>query len=313
MNARELAFWRRLQRRAASLTPDMASALLKSFDDLRADLSEQEFAQVIRSGTLERLFSSEGPLSETALERALRPFRDQLRAAVVTSTRLAGNEIGPGIGFDLLNPKVIDAVRSLETRVMGTLKQNVRDVVRQHVEAGLFAGVPHTTIARQLKSIVSLAPNQVEAVRNFRRLLESGDREALLRELRDKRFDRTLQKALGRNGTGLTAAQVAAMAAAYERGMVAHNAATIARTAVLDAQKLGQRLSWLDAIERRIVDRSRLFRRWAGVLDARERDSHVAMEGAEAQFDMPYSNGQMVPGDDEWGCRCIEIFFVAPA
>ena len=34
------------------------------------------------------------------------------------------------------------------------------------------------------------------------------------------------------------------------------------------------------------------------------------MQDEVAQFDQPYSNGQMVPGDDEYNCRCVESFYV---
>jgi hypothetical protein len=29
--------------------------------------------------------------------------------------------------------------------------------------------------------------------------------------------------------------------------------------------------------------------------------------------DQPYSNGQMVPGEDEYNCRCISAFFLVRA
>jgi hypothetical protein len=118
---------------------------------------------------------------------------------------------------------------------------------------------------------------------------------------------------LGRSGTGLTEAQIDTMTTAYERRMVAFNAETHARTAALDAQKLGQRLTWEQAAARGDVDGGRLMKRWRGVMDDRERPSHVAMEGEEVHFRSPYSNGQQQPGDDEYNCRCISVYFLARA
>jgi len=45
---------------------------------------------------------------------------------------------------------------------------------------------------------------------------------------------------------------------------------------------------------------------WSGVLDDRERDEHVAMEGETVPIDEPYSNGLMYPSEPN--CRCTSLF-----
>ena len=150
-------------------------------------------------------------------------------------------------------------------------------------------------------------------VRNFRSMLVAGDRQALTRTLRDKRFDPTLRKALGARGTGLSTSQVNQMTGAYRRRMIAFNAETQARSIALEAQKRGQRLSWLDAVQRGVIPRAALYRRWLGVNDSRRRQSHEDMEGEEAHVDQSYSNGQTIPGDNEYNCRCLDVFFVKRA
>jgi hypothetical protein len=154
--------------------------------------------------------------------------------------------------------------------------------------------------------VIGLAPNQLKAVDNFRQMLETGDAEALTRALRDRRFDKTIRNAL--KGDGLTPEQIDRMTDAYRKRFLAFNAETNTRTAALDAQKLGQRLTWEQAVARGDVDGSRLTKRWSGTLDDRERDSHLAMEGETVPWDQPYSNGQMQPGDSEYNCRCVSIY-----
>jgi hypothetical protein len=167
------------------------------------------------------------------------------------------------------------------------------------------------TIARDLRDRLSLAPTQEAAVENFQRLLEDGDTEAFTRELRDRRFDGTIRKAFA--GGGLTKEQVAKMVESYRLRMETFNAETIARTAALDAQKLGQKLTWDAAVARGDLDGGRLTKTWTGVMDSRERPEHVAMEGQTVPYNDPYSNGQMVPGDDEFNCRCISLFRLSPS
>jgi len=47
-------------------------------------------------------------------------------------------------------------------------------------------------------------------------------------------------------------------------------------------------------------------------MDSRERDSHIAMEGDTVPWDQLYSNGQMIPGDTEYNCRCVSIYRQRP-
>lgn len=312
MTAAELRFWRRVQSRASGLTPELASKIQRAFRELRESLTESELERIMASGQLDALFSADGPLDPVTIRQAFLPVRDRFRDGVTQAAKAfakdlptAAREVGFG-GFDVLNPDVIEGIRTLESKVIQTLEGDVRETVRAFTERGLREGVGPRTIARELRTVIGLAPNQVDAIANFRNMLEAGDREALTRALRDKRFDRTLVKAFA--GEGLSTAQIDRMTDAYAKRMVAFNAETHARTAALDAQKLGQQLTWDQAVERGDVDGEKLTKTWTGVLDDRERPEHVAMEGETVPHDQPYSNGQMIPGETEWNCRCVSLF-----
>lgn len=310
MTAAERAYWLKVHRRAASLTPDLAAAILTAFKQLRDSLSEAELARIIEGASIERIFTS--VLSTAVFAQAFTPLREQIRKSVLDSIKYfsrdlpkAGKVGNISFAFDSLNPKVIDAIKALNTRVMADLTDGVRETFRQVVERGLTEGASPRRVARDIKGLIGLAPNQEQAVVNFQKMLEAGDRTALRRQLRDKRFDRTLDRALGADGEGLTAPRVEAMTNAYRRKMIGFNAETHARTATLDSLKLGQRLSINDAVDRGILDGDRMEKTWVGVMDDRERESHVAMEGETVAYDEPFSNGQMIPGENEYNCRCV--------
>jgi hypothetical protein len=309
VNARDAALFDRLTRRVGLLTPDLMADLRRSYILLLAALPEEEVARLILTASIDRIVAE--MLNADVLMRAFVPYRDGLHRGTLEAMRyyrrdLPGNPPTPRtvtITFDVLNPRVLDGIKALDTRVMTTLHDQVRETFRQHVAAGLEDGVNPRTIARGLRDVLPLAPNQELAVRNFRRaLLGQSDASPFAYKLRDKRFDARVRAG------NLTDEQIDRYTAAYRKRMIAFNAETNARTAALDAQKAGQRLTWDDAIARGDVDPVRLQKRWSTVMDGRERPTHHDMNGEVVPYDQPFSNGQMIPGDTEFNCRCLAIY-----
>lgn len=295
MSPADRRLWLRVQRRAASLSPELAKELLDAYDVIRAALSPADIERAIETGRLDAI------IDDALLDRSLLPFRDKLQAAVrkgFEATQIPRADLG----FDQLSPKVVDAVRELDSRVVNTIKQDIRDVVTAHVENGLRDGVSPRTVARQIKSYVGLAPNQARAVENYRKALE-GDGDPLSYKLRDRRFDRRVGN--------MTTEQVDRAVAAYQRRMENFHANTVARTATVDAQRLGQHLAWEDAVEQRIVDGQRLFKTWITVQDDRVRDEHAALQGERVPWDATFSNGEEVPGESTFNCRCVARYSVS--
>jgi hypothetical protein len=298
LNQRDRIFWLRIQRKAYTLSPDVRRAFLAGVRKLAESLSADELAYLIESGGIEQILSQS--FSEDAMERAFDEVRQSVRANTQAAARYFLRDV-PRItmGFDTFNPHHIEAIRALETRVMQTLKDDVRGAVRAHVEAGLASGKHPKTIARGIRDVVGLAPHQEAWVRNFRDELERGDAKALQRVLRDRRFDKALAKG------PLSKERIDRMVDAYRRRVIAHNAETNARTASLDAMKLGQRLAWEDAIAQGTVGADELVETWITVRDSRVRPEHVVMHGEQKPFSGVYSNGQKIPGESDFNCRCL--------
>lgn len=306
MTPAELAFWQRVQRRAAQLEPEIASAVLRAFATLRENMNERQLAEFVASGAVDRVLSE--VLSPEQLDRAFLPVRDRIRQGMGQSIQYflrdlpsAAQPVGKlAMGFDILNPDVITAIRSLEAHVITNLSDGIRETVRAYVENGLRDGTSPTTVARGLRSVIGLAPNQAEAVRNLRAELEAGQYGAAgTRALIDARYN---LKALDTLSAADRAARIDAIVGKYEQAFTAFNAETNARTAALQAMKEGNRLSRMEGITRGVLDGARQMKRWVGVKDARERPEHLAMEGETVPFDQPYSNGEMVPGDSTYNC-----------
>lgn len=335
MTPLERTAYLRIQRRAAQLQPDLARRLLAAYEEIRKLLTETELARAIQDGTLDGLLNE--VIVDRRVEAALGSVRDRLDRAVLDAGRAAAADLPSAIGsvFNVLNPRVIDAARSLDSQVIRDLSDDVRETVRQRAVAGLQDGLNPRAVARGVRSSVGLAPAQEQWVRNFRQQIETGDRAALRRVLgrgtiRTPSGD-TIQRSSHAGGQGLGARELDALQAklgkeripqeridrmveAYERRLRALNAEAVSRSAMLDAQRQGQRLSWEDAIDRGVVARSDLRRSWIAVGgpsgDGRNRPEHLELHGTVVLFDQRYPNGEMVPGESSYGCRCAERYFV---
>lgn len=326
MTTQEWAYVQRLQRRASNVAPDLAQAELRAYYLIRQALTDAEAARAIQSGTMDRL------IAEILDDKAGGPFaalRGRLDRATIDAAEseagLLPNRYNVGV-FDRMSPHVVTAVRTLSARTIDTLKTETQDMVRQQVRLGIEAGKNPRVIARELKELIGLAPNQARAVQNFRHQLETGDRAALDRMLGrgvlrqpDGEVIRRGAHAGGEGLSGkdlglldrrlgtdpLTPEQIARMTTAYEKRMLAWNAESHARTMALDANKRASVLAWEDAVDKGIIDRSALRKVWVTVGDDRVRPEHEALNGTEVGFDEAFPNGEQVPGSESWNCRCV--------
>lgn len=305
MTAAEQLLWQRITRRALTITPELAALLLVAFARLR-----HEIPVTVDPLLADRIVSD--ALTQVVLAQAFLPVRERLRQSVAQAVRYVARDLPRApvgntltVAFDSLNPRVIEAIRQLETQVMAPIEQSVRDVIRATAERGIVAGLNPRAYAAELRGVIGLGPTQLQDVENYRdALLGRNGRPLSSYGLRNRRFD-----------TARTEAQVERAVEAYRKARIANNAATVARTAALDAQKLGQRLSWDDAAAKGLVDRSRLHKTWVGVMDERERPEHRAMEDVTVPFDTPFPmpSGEMIPGESTYNCRCIARYFQVAA
>lgn len=313
MSPAERALWSRIQRRAALLKPEQAKALLKAFDALRLQMSEGEMARLIAQGGIEEIVNR--LTAQAALNAAFQPVRDRFRAAMTKAIPYYQRDIprppsdkSVGFAFDFLNPRVIDAVRAVETSVVTRLADDARTVVRAVVERGLTDGRNPSAVAKDIRQTIGLSPSQWEQVANFRDALEGKNGRSLSDyAMRDKVLDRMTAKG------PLTGEQVDRYVERYTKRRIAQNAEATAHTLAHDAQRVGQQQSYADAVDQGIVDGDRLMRQWRGEMDSRERPEHRAMEGETVRWDEPYSTGQMYAGQGDYNCRCIDRFFLASA
>lgn len=294
---------RAMERRTKALTPELRMAWAAAVQQLRQQLTDDRVAQLITSGRIDELLTPE------VLDDAMRDLRRGMASGLQAgSASVIGTlpEVAQ-IAFSVrANPRVLEAIRTLDSNLLHGWKRDARATVRTVVEQGLRDGVNPRAVARDLREAVGLAPHQLDEVRNYRKALE--DRLAMARTtgklggvgrytLRDKRFDATVRK---RN---YTPAQIDTMVDRYAARRTADHANTIARTAALNANRSGQDAAFRSAIDGGLVDPARSFKTWRSVGDSRVRDDHKAMNGERVRYNEAFTNGQQYP--NEYNCRCL--------
>jgi len=263
-------------------------------------------------------------IPQSILDRAFAPVQAQLREAQRAGVQIGARQLPTrgldlGISFNTLSPRVLEGIRTLDARILSGAKAEVRETLRQFVEAGITEGKGSRAIARTMREVVGLAPSHEEHIRNYRRKLEKvGQRKlggarspsALENVLRDKRTDAKVRRA-ARDGIPLTPEYITKQVQHYTRKYIAWHAETVARTATLDAFRTGQASAMESAMERGYITPSETQKIWTTVGDSRVRPEHVGMNGERVPYTQPFSNGLMVP--NEWNCRCLVTYDIRPA
>lgn len=221
-----------------------------------------------------------------------------------------------GISFDPTNPEAARLMRNSRLEFIREFSASQRSAVRNALQQALLDGAGPRETARVFRDVIGLTANQDASVRNYRRLLTEGNREALARDLRDRRFDRTVQRA-SRTGEPLTRKQIDAMVDRYRQRFLMYRAEVIARTetsrVVGRARQEGLRQALVDAdLPADVVERV-----WRSTPDHRRRFTHRAMEGQAVGMNEPfvspsgarlmYPGDPSAPADETIQCRCIVI------
>lgn len=233
------------------------------------------------------------------------------------------------IVFDIRNPRAERWIADKSSTLVREIVDRQKEMVRANLLAGVSAGKNPRTTALDLVGRISpgskqrtggvlgLTSGQEEWQRRYEAELASGDpaalRNALTRGLRDKRFDRTVLKAI-ETGEPIPADIRAKMVTAYRNRSLKFRADTIARTESIRALGASQAEAYDQAIERGQVKESAIKKFWVTAGDERVRHTHRLIPGMNADgrgwreaFDTPTGPSMHAPHDVDIMCRCREV------
>ena len=215
----------------------------------------------------------------------------------------------------------------LITRITNDQREAVRASLRDSFEAGVnprtaalrIVGTIDRATGKRVGGIIGLTSAQEGYVRNARAELQSGDPARLQaylgRARRDKRFDRTIQRAI-REETPVPAATIGKALVAYERRLLQLRGETIGRVEAMSAIQAARHEAYRQAIESGQIAANAVTKVWRSAGDLRVRHTHRALNGESVRFRedfvspsgarmrFPMDTALGAGADEIIGCRC---------
>lgn len=328
---------RRLEELIAKLSADIRKAFLEAIGALRSSIDVPTLVKALEAGDVAEAMRLVG------LEPArFRPIERQLFVAYET----AGLDITVGIDrvrrsnvqalFDINEPAAAQWIKGHTTDLIRQITDDQRRLIEtafaplhsgidplisgdtpQKLALDLVGRVNRVTGKRE-GGFLGLTSQQAEWARNYEAELQGvPDAAALGRNLRDRRFDKAIRKAIA-SGEPLPEKTRLAAANAYRNRALRYRAEAIAGNEAHVVTIQAQTDAWEQASDRGALEGRSIRRRWITREDARVRPTHAAIPGMNPKgvglkepFKTPIGPTMQPGWSFEPGCRCmVHIFSV---
>ena len=307
--------------------------MLNAFNAIIADIRDQavlsEVVRALEVGNTDSVIRLLG-IDEATWSQMGDAIRESYRQGGVTGATQMGRIPVEGgtirAHFDMQNPAAAAWVAKESSRRIVEIVTEQREIIRSTIAEAVARGQgPRQTALdlvgridprtrQRVGGIVGLTENQAGWVRNARRELETLDPNYLTRELRDKRLDAAVRRAIA-DGKPLTAEQIDRAVTQMQARALRYRGENIARTESINALREGQAQAISQAIGTSEIDPRDATKMWDASLDSKTRESHARVNGDSVPIDQPFIVGgyqMMHPGDSSMGapaslvvnCRC---------
>lgn len=317
-------------------------ALLEAFFDMRSAAAQSTVEEIVRR--FQETRNVEQALDElrAALNFAARgfyaPLDRSLGEAFYTGAayqlgllpkRRTNTAPALVVRFDGRRPRAEAFMREQAAILITEISADTEKMIRETLTEATEQNRGYRKVARDLigttegnkrvGGLIGLHSRQAEAVRKARAELEAGDFTAFMRRARrDKRFDRTIAKAI-KEGRSLTAAEIERGINPYSDNLLKLRADTIARTEGNKAANAGRAEATVQMIEDGHMLAAHVEVVWDATPDSRTRESHAALNGERVpwgqSFISPITGAAMrwphddgAPPAETVNCRCSARF-----
>lgn len=309
--------------------PRVAKAFLEAIALIRDRAQIGQIATMLERGDVDGALRAVGldPAAFRALDVAVAQAFEA--GGNATTTKIPASRTAVGHRLDILfnarNPEAENWLRSHSATLVTDIVEDQRTMIRAALTAGMEAGRNPRTVAldlvgrinattrRREGGTIGLTASQEAWVRNYEAELAAGDPKALTRTLRDKRFDRTVAKAI-REGAPIPPETLAKMVAAYRNRALRYRGEAIGRTEAMAALHQAQDESFRQAIAAGQVDARDVRKVWHSAGDRRVRDTHRILNGESVGFTesftspsgarLRYPGDARAPAAEIIQCRC---------
>ena len=312
----------------------VADAFFKAFDNLRAMAEIQRVTAAIEAhdieAALEALHIDPEAFNEVA-DRAREAHAEAGRAAAEGMPKRRPDGTALVVRFDGRNPEAETWLSRQSSDLITRITTEQRDIVRAKLTEGMARGAnPRQTAleivgrinratGRREGGILGLTQAQAAYVATAREELASGDPEALKHYLtrgrRDKRFDRSVTKAI-RGGKPVDPAIAAKALTAYERRLLQLRGETIGRVEAMTSLQQAKFEAYRQAIASGKVAENTVTKVWRSAGDLRVRHTHRSLNAESVRFSeafrspsgalmrFPMDTSMGAGPQETVGCRC---------
>lgn len=312
---------RRFQAAADRLERGMAQAFIEAVRTMRGQVDLDALTAAIEAGNI-----AEAARLADINPAALYPLTEAQAAAFVAGGRTIAEGIPARAGVLGFDGRAVRAERWLSqqsSRLVREITDDHRAMVRDVLERQLAAGQAPRSSAldlvgrinratgRREGGFIGLTQQQADAVLNARDDLQNLSGRYFNRELRDRRFDSVVRRAIAEDRP-LSQAQIDRITQAYRNRFVRFRGETISQTESLTALRAGRDEGLRQAAEQDIIREDRIARVWDATMDSRTRPDHAAMEGVRVEgtdepFVLPDGSRMMYPGDTSLGAAAAQV------
>lgn len=313
---------------------EVAEAFYEAINRIRSAVQIQRLTALIEQGRIE------DALEALQIEESLfNDLADKARAAHVSAGHATADTLprrrpdgtAVVVRFDGRNPAAEAWINEHSSQLITHLTDETKQAVRVSLTVSMEAGVNPRQAALEVVGrinkatgkreggVLGLSVPQAEYVAKARAELLSGDPEDLkhylTRQRRDKRFDRSITKAI-RTGEPVPAETIAKAITAYEGRLLKLRGEIIARVETMTAIQQGKYEAFRQAIADGKVDVEAVTKIWRSAGDMRVRHTHMALNGKSVGFNEPFRSpsgallrypmdtGLGAGTDEIVGCRC---------
>ncbi len=321
---------RYIEELAQSWEPTMRAAFIAAVRDARQRANLTAIARLLENGDVEGAIRAVGldpsAFSPLAIERARVFHEGGAATALQIPSRATEQGYRLSVLFDATNPRAERIVAENSLRLATELVDDQIAMMRTSLSEGLNAGRNPRSVALDLVGRINpatrvreggtlgLHSTQERWLANYVSDLGSDDpatlRTLLDRGLRDKRFDRSIAKAI-REGTGLPPEIQAKMRASYANRALKWRGDLIAKQETLSALREAQVEAWNQGIDKGVVKREEIRKFWVTAGDLRVRPEHQQIPGMNPDgrawnepFQTPTGTSMFAPHDHDLACRC---------
>jgi len=300
------------RRRFQDALKKQSDAIFLAYTEAVANLhnaaSLRRLEAAIDAGDIGRVLAILG-LDEAAFDGVQRAIRETFDAGAAYQIGLAPKPLVRGLTVDFqgYHPRITDWMdRNAAVRV-AELAEDARSVVRETITRGMREQRGYKRIAVDLVGrmdgntrrggVIGLLDREAGYVANARDQLENLDPAYFERKLRDKRFDRTIARAI-REGTPLPDDVIENATSRYSARMLRERGRRISRTEGNRAMNAGRTEAVDQMIGRGDAEAGDIIKTWRHTARTGQRDNHAALNGQERAWGEPFSNGLQYPHEE---------------